>query len=162
MAFYQFKQTQKIPASLDVVWDFVSSPQNLREITPAYMRFEVTGNTGQGKMYPGMIITYIVRPILGIPLKWMTEITHVKDQAYFVDEQRFGPYKMWHHQHQIDTIDGGVLMTDIVTYIPPFGIVGQLANRLFIRNQLQEIFEFRTAAVEKKFGKWSETATHHA
>jgi ligand-binding SRPBCC domain-containing protein len=105
-------------------------------------------------MYAGMIITYIVKPLLGLPLKWMTEITHVKDKEYFVDEQRVGPYKMWHHQHKIEAIDGGVLMTDIVTYIPPFGFIGGIANKLFIKKQLNEIFSYRTIAVEKRFGKF--------
>ena len=152
--FYQFIQTQKIPASLDVVWDFISSPDNLKEITPDYLDFKVTSKSGNDKMYAGMIITYIVKPLLGLPLKWMTEITHVKDKEYFVDEQRVGPYKMWHHQHKIEVINGGVLMTDIVTYIPPFGFIGAIANSLIIKKQLKEIFDYRTVAVEKRFGKF--------
>lgn len=155
MAFYQFTQTQKIPASIDQVWDFISSPANLKEITPKYMGFEVTSNSGSDKMFAGMIITYIVKPILGIPMKWMTEISHVKEKEYFVDEQRMGPYTLWHHQHKIEAIEGGVLMTDIVTYIPPFGIIGAIANSLFIKKQLKEIFEYRTKAVNEKFGMYS-------
>ncbi len=85
----------------------------------------------------------------------MTEITKVKDKEYFVDEQRYGPYKMWHHQHFIFEIEGGVLMEDIVTYVPPFGFLGTIANSIFIRKQLQNIFDYRTIAVEKKFGKWA-------
>lgn len=155
MPFYQFTQTQKIPASLEVVWNFISSPNNLKEITPDYLSFKVTSNSSSDKMYAGMIITYIVKPILNIPLKWMTEITHVKDKEYFVDEQRVGPYKLWHHQHKIEAIEGGVLMTDIVTYIPPFGFIGTLANKLIIKKQLQEIFNYRTIALEKRFGKFN-------
>lgn len=155
MAFYQFTQTQKIRASIDEVWDFVSSPANLKDITPAYMDFKVTSNSGSDKMYAGMIITYTVKPVLGIPLKWMTEISQVKDKEYFVDEQRMGPYKLWHHQHKLEKIDGGVLMTDIVTYIPPFGFIGAIANILFIKKQLQQIFDYRTKAVDEKFGKWT-------
>ncbi len=150
--FYQFTQTQKIPASLDAVWDFISNPDNLKEITPDYMGFVVTSNSSSKKMYAGMIITYIVKPILGIPMKWMTEITQVKPQEYFVDEQRYGPYKMWHHQHKIEATEGGVLMTDIVTYIPPMGFIGGIANTLFIKNQLKNIFAYRNIALEKKFG----------
>lgn len=152
MALYQFTQTQKIPDSIDTVWDFISSPANLKEITPPYMGFEVTSNSGSEKMYAGMIITYIVKPVLGIPIHWMTEISQVKEKEYFVDEQRKGPYKLWHHQHKVEPIKGGVLMTDIVTYIPPFGIFGALANKLFIKKKLKQIFDFRTVAVEKKFG----------
>ncbi len=101
-----------------------------------------------------MIITYVVRPVLNIPTNWVTEITHVKEGEFFVDEQRMGPYTLWHHQHKIEPIDGGVLMTDIVTYIPPFGFIGAIANKLFIRNKLKEIFSFRTKAVEDIFGKF--------
>ncbi len=151
MAFYQFIKTQKVPASIDEVWDFISNPANLKEITPQHMGFEITSHTGKEKMYPGMIITYKVSPLLGIKLNWVTEITHVRELEYFVDEQRIGPYAMWHHQHKIEPIEGGVLMTDIVTYQPPFGILGALANSLFINNQLQQIFDFRTIALEKRF-----------
>ncbi len=153
MPFYQFEQSQKIPASVDAVWDFVSSPMNLKEITPSYLGFLVTSKQGDLKMYPGMIITYKVSPLFGIKLSWMTEITHVKDKDYFVDEQRVGPYKLWHHQHKIIAIDGGVLMTDIVTYQPPFGFLGAIANTLIIKSKLKEIFDYRTLAVEKRFGK---------
>jgi len=153
MAFYQLEQTQKIPASIDAVWDFISSPMNLKEITPDYLGFLVTSNNNEIKMYPGMIITYKVSPLLGIKLSWMTEITHVKDKEYFVDEQRVGPYSLWHHQHKITAIEGGVLMTDIVTYQPPFGFLGAIANTLIIKSKLKEIFDYRTVAVEKRFGK---------
>jgi ligand-binding SRPBCC domain-containing protein len=155
MPFYQFTQTQKLPASIEDIWDFISSPANLKEITPAYMGFKVTSNNGTEKMYPGMIVSYKVSPLLGIKLNWVTEITQVQEHHYFVDEQRIGPYTMWHHQHKITKIDGGVLMTDIVSYQPPMGILGALANTLFIAHQLQQIFDFRTVAMEKKFGKYN-------
>lgn len=154
MAFYQFTATQKIPASIEQVWDFISSPNNLKEITPAYMGFEITSGGLPEKMYPGMIISYKVSPLLGIKMTWVTEITIVENHRYFVDEQRMGPYAMWHHQHKIEAIEGGVLMTDIVSYQPPFGFLGAIANALFIRGKLKEIFDFRTLAVEKKFGKF--------
>ena len=154
MAFYQFTATQKIPASVEQVWDFISSPKNLKEITPAYMGFEITGANLPEKMYPGMIISYKVSPLLGIKMTWVTEITHVENHRYFVDEQRMGPYAMWHHQHKVETIEGGVLMTDIVSYQPPLGFLGVIANALFIRGKLKEIFDFRTVAVDKMFGKF--------
>lgn len=153
MPFYQFEQTQKIPASVDAVWDFISSPMNLKEITPSYLGFEVTSKNNENKMYPGMIITYKVSPLLGIKLSWMTEITHVKEKEYFVDEQRVGPYSLWHHQHKIVAIEGGILMTDIVTYQPPYGFFGAIANSIIIKKKLKEIFDYRTLAVEKRFGK---------
>ncbi len=154
MAFYQFTSEQKIPATLDEVWDFIATPRNLKDITPDYMGFEVTSKLQTEKMYPGMIISYKVSPLMGIKMTWVTEITQVKDRSYFVDEQRIGPYAMWHHEHQIAAIDGGVLMSDIVSYQPPFGVLGAIANTLMIRNKLKEIFDYRTVAVEKKFGKF--------
>lgn len=154
MAFYQFTQQQRIPAGKAEVWDFISSPLNLRDITPPYLGFVVTGGTGTGKMYPGMIVTYIVKPLFGIPVRWMTEITQVRDGEYFVDEQRIGPYKLWHHQHKISAIGNGVLMTDIVTYAPPLGFLGAIANALFIRRRLADIFVYRTRVLEKRFGEW--------
>jgi ligand-binding SRPBCC domain-containing protein len=154
MAFYQFYKEQKLPVTIEELWDFISSPENLKEITPGYMGFTITSNTIKKKMYPGMIITYKVSPIFGIKINWMTEITHVKEFEYFVDEQRIGPFSMWHHQHKIETIEGGVLMTDIVTYKPPMGILGALADSLFIKKQLQQIFDYRSMVLEKKFGKF--------
>jgi ligand-binding SRPBCC domain-containing protein len=155
MSFYQLIKTQKIPAPISEVWDFISVPDNLKKITPEHMGFIITSDTGKEKMYPGMIITYKVSPFFGIKLNWMTEITHVKEFEYFVDEQRMGPYKMWHHQHKIKSIEGGVIMTDIVTYQPPMGILGSIANFLFIKKQLRQIFDYRTIALEKKFGKYN-------
>ncbi len=153
MGFYQLRRSQKIPASLDSVWEFIASPGNLKRITPAYMGFDITSG-GEDIMYPGMIISYKVKPLLGISTTWVTEITHVSEKEYFVDEQRVGPYRLWHHQHRIKSIEGGVLMEDIVSYQPPMGIIGNLANSLLIRKKLQEIFDFRTRAVEEIFGKW--------
>lgn len=152
MAFYQFIRTQKLPIRLELIWDFITSPLNLKEITPQHLGFEVTNNSFVEKMYPGMIITYKVSPILGIKLNWMTEITHIKELEYFVDEQRMGPYVMWHHQHKVAAIESGIIMTDIVTYQPPFGFIGALANRLFIKNQLNQIFDYRKMALENRFG----------
>lgn len=153
MGFYQLKQTQKIPATIDKVWDFISSPANLKEITPEHMGFDITSDLHSSKMYAGMIISYKVSPVLGIKMTWVTEITQVKEKKYFVDEQRIGTYAMWHHEHKIEAIEGGILMTDIVSYQPPFGFLGAMANRLFIKNQLHRIFEFRTLALEKIFGR---------
>jgi ligand-binding SRPBCC domain-containing protein len=152
MAFYQLIKIQKLPCTITDVWDFISSPINLKEITPKHLGFIVTSNTGAEKMYPGMIITYKVSPVLGIQLNWMTEITQVKDKEYFIDEQRIGPYSLWHHQHKIQPIDGGVLMTDIITYQPPLGFFGAMANSLFIKKQLKDIFDYRKTALENRFG----------
>lgn len=155
MAFYQFKREQKLNASLEELWDFISSPANLKKITPEYMGFDITSDSPD-KMYPGLIISYKVSPLLGIKTQWVTEITQVKDKSFFIDEQRVGPYALWHHQHHIEPIEGGVLMKDIVSYQPPFGILGALANRLFIQSKLEEIFAFRKVALEKRFGPYNE------
>ncbi|WP_240049356.1 SRPBCC family protein [Mucilaginibacter psychrotolerans] len=136
-------------------WDFFSSPHNLAKITPPEMDFVVTSTyNGEAKMYPGMVITYKVSPLLGIKLNWMTEITHVEEGKYFVDEQRFGPYALWHHQHHFKEIPGGVEMTDLLHYAIPFGVFGQLANGLFVANKVKEVFEFREKAVVELFGEY--------
>jgi len=151
MAFYQFKAEQLVIADLQAVWDFISRPQNLKKITPPYMGFDITSGNLPEKMYQGMIISYKVSPLLGINTDWVTEITHVRDLEYFVDEQRIGPYNLWHHQHLIKKIHEGVLMNDIVTYSPPFGFLGAIANSLVIRKKLEEIFAYRYQAVDQYF-----------
>lgn len=154
MAVYTLKRVQRLPIPLEQTWDFFSSPGNLKDITPAYMGFEVTSDPALlQKMYAGQIITYFVRPILGIPLFWMTEITHVEEGKFFVDEQRVGPYALWHHQHHFRPVPGGVEMLDLVHYRLPLGWLGDLANRLFVRRQLNGIFDFRKKVLEEKFGK---------
>jgi ligand-binding SRPBCC domain-containing protein len=150
---YHLKFQQKLPITLDEAWDFFSSPFNLSKITPKEMAFTVTSDLKEtDKMYEGMIITYKVSPMLGIKIDWMTEITHVVDHQYFIDEQRFGPYQFWHHQHHFKEIEGGVEMNDILTYGMPVGIFGRAANGIFVANKLQEIFTFRKQKVEQLFG----------
>ncbi|QDH78827.1 SRPBCC family protein [Echinicola soli] len=154
MGHHQLFSEQKIPATVEEVWDFISSPQNLKVITPDHMGFDITSKHLPEKMHPGMIISYKVSPILGIKMNWVTEITQVREKEFFVDEQRIGPYAMWHHQHHLEPIEGGVIMKDIVTYQPPFGPLGTIANVVFIRKQLASIFAYRFKAVEEKFGKF--------
>ena len=156
MGFYQFERAQKINASKQEVWDFISSPSNLKKITPPDMGFDITSDNSSEKMYEGMIISYIVKPIFNIKTKWVTEITHIKEGHFFIDEQRMGPYKMWHHQHFIEDIPGGVLMKDIVSYIPPLGILGAIANQFIIKNKLEEIFAFRKRALDSKYGMYNQ------
>lgn len=151
MAFYQLRVEQQISASVDDVWAFISAPENLKKITPDYMGFVITSEGDMRNMYPGMILSYKVSPMFGIKMTWVTEITHVQDKTFFVDEQRVGPYKFWHHQHILEENKDGVLMKDIVTYVPPLGFLGAIANSLFIKKQLNEIFSYRKVAVEKMF-----------
>ena len=117
------------------------------------MGFDITSGNLPEKMYPGMIISYKVRPLLGIPMTWVTEITHVVEKKYFVDEQRVGPYALWHHQHFIEPYENGVMMRDIISYRPPLGFLGSIANALFIRKQLEGIFKYREAALRMRFPK---------
>jgi ligand-binding SRPBCC domain-containing protein len=152
MAYYSIKTEQKLPISLDEAWTFFSSPKNLSKITPKEMGFIITNNP-EDEMFAGQIITYKVSPIAGIKLPWMTEITHVADKHYFIDEQRFGPYALWHHQHRFKEIDGGVLMYDEVNYKLPFGFLGDIAHVLFVKKKLQTIFDYRYKALEERFGK---------
>lgn len=154
MPVYTLNQTLTIPSTIDKVWDFISSPGNLKKITPEYMGFDITTKNLPEKMYPGMIISYKVSPFLGIKMTWVTEITQVRELKYFVDEQRVGPYRMWHHQHFIEPVEGGVLMTDIVDYQPPLGFLGAIANQLIIKSQLNEIFSYRTKQLEAYFGRY--------
>ena len=154
MAVYTLKRVQRLPIPLGQAWDFFSSPLNLKEITPEYMGFEVHSDPAfLQKMYAGQVITYTVRPVLGIPMFWMTEITHVEPGQFFVDEQRVGPYAIWHHQHHFKAVEGGVEMTDLVHYRIPLGWLGDLANALFVRRQLNTIFDYRWNKLEDYFGK---------
>lgn len=154
MKTYRLEFSQKLPISLQQAWDFFSSPLNLQEITPKDMTFDVTSPiTAEDKMFPGMIITYKVAPLYGIKLNWVTEITHVKDQEYFIDEQRFGPFAFWHHYHHFDEIQGGVIMKDILHYAIGWGPIGKMANGLIVKNKVKDIFSFRFTKVEEIFGK---------
>lgn len=143
---------QQLPIGLPEAWNYFSTPVNLAEITPPHMGFQITSEVPE-KMFPGQIISYRLAPLPGIKVNWVTEITHVEEGKFFVDEQRFGPYPMWHHEHHFEEVNGGVLMTDRVSYKVPFGILGHLAQALFVKKQLKEIFEYRVSALEKTFGK---------
>ena len=149
---YSFKTVQKIPISLDKAWEYFSNPANLANITPDNMGFKTISKYHGDTMYAGQVIEYKVSPVLGIPLYWMTEITHVDDKKYFVDEQRYGPYSMWHHQHHFKVVEGGVEMTDIVHYKLPMWFLGDIANALFVKKQLKGIFDYRSKKVEELFG----------
>ena len=151
MKIYRFTKSQLLPITIDKAWGFLSDPKNLKKITPDYMGFNILEKEDT-KMYAGQIIQYIVTPILGIPTKWVTEITHVKDKSYFVDEQRFGPYSLWHHKHFIKEVDGGVEMLDIIDYKIPFGLIGRIANPILVKPKLNEIFDYRKQKLIELFG----------
>ncbi|PLK42820.1 SRPBCC family protein [Emticicia sp. TH156] len=149
-------KTQKLPIDIETAWKFLSVPENLKTITPSYMGFEMTSRHHGNVMYAGQIITYLVKPVMGIPLKWCTEITHVQEPHYFVDEQRMGPYQFWHHQHKLKEIKNGVLMEDIIHYKLPLGVLGNIANSIMVSGQLEEIFEYRQKKLIELFGDYKE------
>ncbi|MBU2526076.1 MAG: SRPBCC family protein [Bacteroidetes bacterium] len=153
MKLHTLHSIQKLPIPLDQAWDFLSNPANLSVITPPDMGFVIRSGADR-KMYPGQIIHYWVSPFAGIKTQWVTEITHVQNQQFFVDEQRFGPYKMWHHKHFLKAVDGGVEMEDIIHYVIPFGFLGTVAHQLFIRKKLETIFEFRRLKLIELFGSF--------
>jgi ligand-binding SRPBCC domain-containing protein len=150
VALHRLDKHVKLAATLDEVWAFFSDPRNLPVITPPSLGLRITSPV-PGEMYPGMIITYSVSPIAGIRLQWVTEITHVVERRLFVDEQRSGPYRFWHHQHHFREVDGGVEASDIVHYALPFGILGDLVQRFSVRRQLDEIFDFRLSMMRQRF-----------
>ena len=143
---------QKLPISLGTAWEFLSNPQNLSRITPESMKFEITSQIESKTIYPGMIITYKVRPVFDIPVTWVTEITQVHENRYFIDNQKSGPYKFWHHQHFLKEIEGGVEMTDIVNYAAPFSFLGWMAEKLFINKKVKSIFIYREKILLELFG----------
>lgn len=141
---------QILPISLDLAWDFFSSPKNLNEITPEDMIFKITSKVPE-KMYEGLFITYKISPLLGIQMDWCTEITHIKDRQFFVDEQRKGPYNIWHHEHHFEEVEGGVKMTDILHYDIGKSILGDIAGALFVHAKVKNIFDYRYKKLQELF-----------
>lgn len=150
MKVYKKETVQYVNASLDECWEFFSSPNNLQKITPTDMGFVIT-DYDEKAMYAGQIIQYKVSPLLGINLSWMTVITQVVDKSYFIDEQRFGPYSLWHHKHFFEATDKGTKMTDVVHYALPLGFLGRIMNTLIVKNKLKAIFDFREKKVNEMF-----------
>ncbi|AXY76379.1 hypothetical protein D3H65_21320 [Paraflavitalea soli] len=154
MSVHSFKAVQCIPVSLQEAWAFFSSPVNLQAITPPDVHFRVTSTLHGESIYPGQIIEYKIKPLWGIEWYWMTEITHVEPGRYFADEQRYGPYSLWHHQHHFKEVPGGVEMTDIVHYKIPGRWLGDLVAGRLVEKKLQQIFAFRFKTIEGLFGKY--------
>ena len=153
MKLYSIHTKQKLPISLEEAWKFISDPKNLEVITPKSMGFK-TLSGDEKEMFAGQIIHYKISPLLGISMQWVTEITHVQDKKFFVDEQRFGPYNFWHHKHFLKEIPGGVEMEDIVHYKVPMGIFGQMAHPFLVKPKLEEIFAFRQKKLIEIFGEF--------
>lgn len=150
MKLHSLRASQVLPIPVSEAWDFFSDPRNLSAITPAWLNFTITSEIPE-RVYAGLIITYRITPLFGVPSRWVTEITHVREPYYFVDEQRFGPYRFWHHQHHFREIDGGTLAEDSVHYALPFGAAGRVVNRLLIARRLKEIFAYRRRILAVRF-----------
>lgn len=153
MKLYTLTRKQILPISLREAWEFFSTPRNLSKITPGHMGFKIQYLSGSEKTYAGQIIRYRVQVVPGITVNWVTEITHVQEPDYFVDEQRFGPYALWHHQHRFKAVAGGVEMTDEVNYAIPLGPLGRLVHWLFVGREVNRIFEHRFTVLEGYFNK---------
>ena len=151
MTPYVMKEVQRLPISLPEAWSFFSDPRNLPRITPPSLGLEVTSDLPE-VMYPGMIITYHVRLIPWVSVGWVTEITHVREPVLFVDEQRFGPYRFWHHEHHFREVEGGVEMEDIVHYALPLATIGRVFGGRLVRRRLEQIFSFRRRFLAREFG----------
>jgi ligand-binding SRPBCC domain-containing protein len=151
MKLHVLERTQEIPIALEEAWVFFSNPANLSLLTPPGLGFSMITPAPE-KIYQGLILTYKVTPFLGLPIDWVTEITHVRDGEYFVDDQRIGPYRLWHHRHDFIKIDGGVEVRDTVHYALPMGPLGDLAHKLLVRRQLKVIFDFRSEYLTQRFG----------
>lgn len=150
MKIYKIETVQHLNTSIEECWAFFSSPRNLQKITPEDMGFQITDYDGKS-VYAGQVIQYKVSPLLGLKLSWMTVITSVKENHYFIDEQRFGPYALWHHKHFFESTENGVKMTDVVHYALPLGFLGRIMNTLVVKNKLKEIFDYRVVKVDEIF-----------
>lgn len=150
---HRLQLIQYIPSDLPSLWRFFSDAHNLAQLTPPTLHLNITRNVFGSEIYAGQVMTYTVRPLFGIPVSWMTEITHVSPMKLFVDEQRKGPYKLWHHQHHFKEVSGGVEMTDLVHYELPFGALGGMAHAL-VKKKLREIFTYRYHRIGNLFGIW--------
>jgi ligand-binding SRPBCC domain-containing protein len=151
MKIYSIKRVQFLPITLAQAWDFFSSPKNLVKITPAKMAIRIQSVSGGDKMYAGQIIKYKIRPLPFITISWVTEITLTEEPLCFVDEQQRGPFSYWRHQHSFKQKQGGVEMTDEIDYAIPLGLLGKLANWLFVRPQLTRLFDYRFNVLSKTF-----------
>jgi ligand-binding SRPBCC domain-containing protein len=154
MALYTIRFVQSIPAASNLVWSFFADPRNLSFLTPPSMQFQTLSPDVSDSIYPGQLIEYRLRPLPWMHSNWLTEITQVSTGRYFEDQQRRGPYRLWHHQHHFKEIEGGVEMTDLVNYAIPYGPIGRTVNRYIVGPRLKELFRFRRQRIEEKFGRW--------
>lgn len=152
MKLHVLERRLEIPITLKEAWDFFSNPANLTNITPPRLGFKMMSEAPE-RIYPGLILSYTVSPIFGLPVNWVTEITHVKEPEFFIDDQRLGPYKLWHHEHMFKETGGGVEVHDLVHYALPLGPLGDIAHELVVKRQLKEIFDYRSGYLAGKYGR---------
>ena len=151
MSVHRLEAHLTLPIGPEEAWAFFADPRNLALITPPEMGFVAKGDV-PAEMYAGLLIAYTVRPLFGIPVEWLTEIMHVEEGRYFVDEQRHGPYRLWHHQHHFAAVEGGVEMRDIVYYELPLGPLGDVLDSVFVRSRIRRIFAYRRTVLRERFG----------
>ena len=157
---HHLHRRQTLATNVDKAWEFFTQPENLKKITPGFMGFDIQSFSGPRELHAGQIITYKVKPFLGIPFNWVTEITHAYAPLFFVDEQRLGPFLFWHHKHYLEeTPDGNVVMVDSVHYKVFYGIIGKIINRLVVARRLKYIFDYRTRVIGEMFGVVSDEDT---
>ena len=149
---YFLKTEHIIQAPIEKVWAFFSSPENLNRLTPPDMRFKIESDLSC-TLYSGQIIQYKIRIAPLFWRRWVTEIRHVDFQRYFADEQRFGPYRFWYHEHRFTAENGSVRMTDAVHYIIGFGVIGNILHRLWLRRKLEKVFEYRRSSIDRQFNQ---------
>ena len=149
---YSLHAKQRLPINLETAWEFLTDPRNLGKITPPEMGFKIISGADRS-LYPGQLIEYKVRPLPGFTTRWISEITQVRHMDYFVDEQREGPYAMWHHTHFLKEVDGGVEIEDLISYKVPFGLIGRLLHPVLVRPKLEKIFAYRQTEMTNRFGK---------
>lgn len=152
LKIYTLEQTQSLPITIEAAWKFFSNPNNLSVLTPEWMHMDL-GENVPTEMYEGIIMTQQVKPLLGIPLTWVTEITKIKEYEYFIDEQRIGPYRFWHHEHRLRENNHGVDVIDTLHYAMPFSIFGQIAHQLSVKHKIQQVFSYRVEKLESLFAK---------
>ena len=159
MKVYQLRKQQLLNTTLEEAWNFFSTPKNLNKITPPEMEFNILEGADEST-YAGQIIRYKIKPVGKIPMSWVTEITQCQQLDYFVDEQRFGPYKFWHHLHRFTPVEQGVLMEDILHYALPFGWLGRLIAGRFVEQKVKNIFDYRFKELEILFNNQNATNNH--
>ena len=148
---YSLETKQIIDRPIEEIWSFFTNPKNLNQLTPSDMNFKILSGSSDD-FYEGKIISYSINPFKFYNIKWVTEITKIKKNDFFIDEQRFGPYKMWHHEHHfIKNNDNTTTIHDKVIYKLPYGIIGKINHKLFIKKRLLEIFNFRKKTMKQLY-----------